>query len=265
MIRRPPRSTLFPYTTLFRSQTRITLSTNKPIRYQFKNQVPQKRWTEYEQINQFHPLTRFVSENIQESLEQSEVVHFPAVSLRLSHKEIPARSQQDYIFYVERWTVKGIKDIERMLYFARPSKDNSEFLSEEEAEQLVTNSARVGVDWLSAANDVDINLLSPLVEDCMDVAEKRYADYILLIENENNDRADLQEKTLNLHMERQRKKLHAVLQRHEEKGNINMIAPTRGHISKMETRVRDKIRVIEERRKLQHYRRDVCLGIIRVE
>src|SRR5258707_8729236 len=29
MIRRPPRSTLFPYTTLFRSQTRAVLSTNE--------------------------------------------------------------------------------------------------------------------------------------------------------------------------------------------------------------------------------------------
>jgi hypothetical protein len=98
----------------------------------------------------------------------------------------------------------------------------------------------------------------------MDSAEQDYADYISILENENKDRADLQEKTLKLHMERQREKLFEVLRKHEEKGNKSMLAPTRGKIEKMEIRVKDKMRVIEERRKLQHYKEDVCLGIIRV-
>lgn len=245
-------------------QTRITQSAYRPVRCQFKNQVPQPRQTKYEQINQFHPLTRFVSESIQESISQSEIVHFPAVSLSLNHKEVPTLLPQDYLFYVERWTVQGVKDIERMVYYARPSVVNSEFLSEEDAEQLVTGAAKVGVDWLSAENEVDASQLSPLVEECMDVAEQRYSEYISFLENENNDRADLQEKTLKLHLARQREKLHEVLRKHEEKGNIKMLAPTRGLIEKMETKVRDKMRSIEERRKLQHHNKDVCLGIIRV-
>jgi hypothetical protein len=70
----------------------------------------------------------------------------------------------------------------------------------------------------------------------METAERKYSDYISFLTNENNDRADLQEKTLTLHMERQREKLQAVLRMHEEKGNIKMLAPTRGQIEKMETR-----------------------------
>jgi superfamily II DNA or RNA helicase len=246
-------------------QTRITQSTYKPTRCQFKNQVPQQRRTEYENINQFHPLTRFVSESINKSISQAEIVHFPAVSLRLNHKEIIALSPRDYLFYVERWTVQGVKDIERMVYYARPANENSEFLSEEEAEQLVTGAAKAGVDWLSVANEVDSVRFTPLVEECMDAAEQRYLDYFTHLENENNDRADLQENTLNLHMERQREKLHDVLRKHQERGNLKMMAPTRGQIQKMEARVRDKLRVIGERRKLQHHRKDVCLGIIRIE
>src|SRR2546430_7738510 len=34
MIRRPPRSTLFPYTTLFRSRNRLDLAAAKPLRRQ---------------------------------------------------------------------------------------------------------------------------------------------------------------------------------------------------------------------------------------
>lgn len=246
-------------------QTHITQSAFKPVRCQFKNQVPQQERGEHEIINQFHPLTRFVSESIKKSLGQSEIVHFPAVSLRLNHKEVPALLPQDYLFYVERWTVQGVRDIERMVYFARASVSNSQFLNDEEAELLVTSAARAGIDWLSAANEVDAPLLAPIIEECMDAAEKKYSEYISFIDNENNDRADLQEKTLILHLERQREKLHDVLRRHEEKGNIKMLAPTRGQIEKMETRVRDRMREIEERRKLQHHNKDVCLGLIRVE
>jgi len=102
-------------------QSSIIRSAYKPVRCQFKNQVPQQRRAEYEQINQFHPLTQFVSESIQEKIRQSKIVHFPTVSLCLNHKAVPTISPQDYLFYVERWTVKGVKEIERMVYCARPA------------------------------------------------------------------------------------------------------------------------------------------------
>ena len=82
------------------------------------------------------------------------------------------------------------------------------FSLEEAAEQLVTSAARAGTDWLSAANEINISLLTPILEQCMETAEKKYAEYVAVVENENNDRADLQEKTLKLHLERQRDKLN---------------------------------------------------------
>lgn len=245
-------------------QTKLTQSAYRPVCCQFKNLVPQQRQVEYEQINQFHPLTRFVSKSIQDGLTRLEVVYYQTVSLCLNRKEATAIPPQDYLFYVERWTVQGVKDIERMVYCARPTAEKLEFLSEEEAELLVTSAAKTGVDWLSAANEVDATQLASLLEDCMDAVEKRYHEYISQVENENNDRADLQERALALHMERQREKLQEVLRKHEEKGNIKMLAPTKGLIEKMETRVKDKMRSIEERRKLRHYHKDVCLGVIRV-
>lgn len=246
-------------------QTRITLSSHKPVRYRFENRVPQRGLIREEYINQFHPLTRFVSDNIQERISRSEIVYFPSVSLRLNQKTVPSLFPNDYLFYVERWTVQGIKDIERMVYFARTTNENSQFLSEEKAEQLVTGVAKCGVDWLSATNEIDASSLVPLVGESMDAAEQQYSEYIEYLKNENNDRADLQEKTLNLHMERQRIKLEDILNNHERKGNFKMIAPTRGKIEKLETRVRDKIREIEERRKLLHHRKEVCIGIVRVD
>jgi len=245
-------------------QTRIT-QTHKAFRYQFKNQVPQQRRGQNEHISQFHPLTRFVAESIQEKIAQYEIVHFPSVSLRLSHKEVPSIPAQDYLFFVARWSVRGLRDIEKMVYYARPTTTSSSFLTEEEAELLLTSAARVGRDWLSAANEVDAEYLAPMVEECMMAADERYSDYISSLENENNDRADLQEQTVQLHLERQREKLQGVLLRHQEKGNTKMLAPTRGLIEKMEMRVKDKLREIQERRKMSHHNKDVCLGIVRVD
>ena len=246
-------------------QSSLTSSAFRPVICQFKNQVPQQRGGQREYINQFHPLTRFVSESIQKSLGESEIVYFPAVGLKLSHKEVPALLPQDYLFYVERWTIQGIRDIERLVYYARATGKDSQLLSDDEAEQLITSAARAGTDWLSAANELDIPLLAPFLEECIDAAETRYSEYISFIKDENNDRADLQEKTLKLHLERQREKLNEVLRKHRERGNIKMIAPTLGQIEKMEIRVRDRIRSIEEGRELQHHPKDVSLGIIRIE
>ena len=245
-------------------QSGILQSAYKPLRCQFKNRVPQQRRPGYEQINQFHPLTRFVSEKIQESLGQMEIVHFPSVSLLLNRKEVPNMKPRDYVFYVERWTVKGVRDIERMVYCARSALKDSEFLDDADAELLVTTAAKLGSDWLSAGNEVDTRFLGSLLGNCVDDAEKRYEAFVVQVENENNDRADLQEKALNLHLERQRQKLFEVLCKHEERGNSKMIAPTRGLLEKIETRVRDKMRTIEERRRLEHHRKEVCLGIVRL-
>lgn len=246
-------------------QTRLIASASRPVTCQFKNQVPQERGGPHEQINQFHPLTRFVSEGIQKSLKEAEIVHFPSVGLQLGRKEVPAIPARDFVFYVERWTVQGIRDIERLVYYARSTDSNSQLLSDMDAELLVTSAARSGTDWLSAANELELFSLAPYIEQCMDAAERRYSEYVSIISNENNDRADLQEKTLNLHLERQRERLHEILRKHEMRGNIKMLAPTRGQIERMETRVRDRLRIIEEGRRLRHHRKDVCLGIIRVE
>ena len=202
-------------------------------------------------------MTRFVSDAVQTSISQSKIVHYPSVSLRLSHMEIPSIPPQDYIFYVERWTVKGVRDIERMVYIAMPTIPNASFLSEEASELLVNSAAKSGKDWLSTSNEVNIPSIKPLLEQCMETVKRRYSDYIAIIENENNDRADLQEKTLIMHRDRQREKFQGVIAKHKEKGNLQMIAPTRGLMEKMETKVNGKLKFINEKLKLEHHRKDV--------
>lgn len=245
-------------------KSKLSLSVYRAVRCKFVNNVSQHRHGKYEQINQFHPLTRFVSERIQFSIKNSKTVHFPAVSLQLNAKEVSGLQMGSYVFYVERWTIKGIKDIERIVYCAMPAQGKTDFLSTDLAELLVTSAAKKGVDWLSAANELNIDQLIPLVESCMDLIEEQYDQYITRVENENDDRADLQENALRIHMARQQERFNEIIRRHEEKGNFQMIAPTKGLMNKMETRIKSKIRLIEERRNIKHFRKDICLGIIQL-
>src|SRR5574344_424547 len=50
MIRRPPRSTLFPYTTLFRSIIDSVLNQQKTLLYQYKVLLLDEKYNEHEQI-----------------------------------------------------------------------------------------------------------------------------------------------------------------------------------------------------------------------
>src|SRR2546425_4535844 len=46
MIRRPPRSTLFPYTTLFRSEAFRGTIRERPVLYEFLDRVVKSKWIE---------------------------------------------------------------------------------------------------------------------------------------------------------------------------------------------------------------------------
>ncbi len=244
----------------------IAFSSYKPVRCHFKNQVLYQTRGSVEQINQFHPLLRFVAFQIQEHLKQSDWVHFPAVSLRLNQEYIPELSRQDYLFFVDRWIIKGVKVDEHLVYCARPAAADAAFLSEVDAEKLVTAASQNGVDWLSASNEMETASLLPLMEACMDETEKRYKHYIAIRQNENTDRADFQEKTLKLHLSRQRDKLQQQIKRLEAEGKTRTIPATQGKIKKLEAIVEDRLRDIEQGRRLEHHSKGgVCLGVIRVE
>jgi len=246
------------------TQTRLSRSAFSPVKCRFKNKVSDFRQKKIEYINQFHPLIKFISKSIQETINQNKYVHFPAVSIRMNHKLMASQKAGDFIFYVERWTVKGMKDIEKLVYFAKDIQ-SFDFLEPEKAEQLVTTAAKAGKDWLSAANEMDTSQLAVIADECKEAAERQYSEYIESVINENSDRADLQEKTLKLHLERQREIFLRVIQTHEEKGNIQMIPPTRKKIENMENKVNTRLLEIKEKRNPKHHSREVCLGIVRLD
>lgn len=239
-------------------QTRLSHAYPPKHKCRFENLVsPQKR-QRIEIISQFHPLVRFVSDRI----SNSSFKYYSPVSVELNRQEIPDIESGVYVFSVERWSVKGIREIERLHVVARDLAGDKFYLDDDVPEKLVTTVARLGKDWQAASAVVDFEKAAKIVELCMESSEKDYEEYIRQLNSENNDRADVQEKSLTQHRDRQLSKLDELLAR--QTGNEKVARMTRGRIDALNSRVKQKLIEIENRRKLNHHPKGICIGLIHI-
>jgi len=243
-----------------RGQTRLASTSNAPVRCIFQNKIERDQRGRFEAISQLHPLVRFIGWHI----EESKTAFYPAVSVELSHHEIPGVRTGTYVFAVERWSLQGVRDIERLAFLANSLDREGDFLSEELSEGLVTVAARRGGDWLSAVNLVDLNKVGQLAESCSLRLQTMYDGYVLQIMNENNDRADLQEKTLRRHQDRQIEKLRELREMYRARGRDSLERATQGRIDALDGRIQRKLLEIDRRRDLRHQKQEVCVGLVRV-
>lgn len=240
--------------------TRLSQSYPTLIKCRFKNQVGLERPGREETISQFHPLARFVSDRI----KSSSFSYYSPVSVKLGRHEIPNIELCTYVFSVERWSVQGVRDIERLHFAVARFDPNISFLNEDDAEKIVTVAARDGKDWQSAISEVDFELAATIAEKCLERSEAKYEEYTRQLINENNDRADVQEKSLITHQNRQLEKLEALRNRQLMEGKEPIARMTQGRIDALNARIDQKLLQIRQRRELLHHKQEVCLGLIRV-
>lgn len=245
--------------------TKLAVESINPVRCFFNNSVGKERYEKSETINQFHPLLRFVSHQVRESISNQELVHYPTVAVVLTHHHVSQIPKGSYSFYVENWSVQGVKSLEKIVYLAISLDNVAQELDAEKAELLINTAARSGEDWLEAGNTIDLDAVEQCIDLCMDSAEKRYKDFIVDLENENDDRADMQENSAKLHLQRQLAKFDEIVWKLRQKGHEKMVAPTLGRKERLEERVRQKLLDIGSKRVLSHHRKEVSLGVIRVQ
>ncbi len=243
-------------------ETRLSNTYPPKVRCRFENEVsPQKRG-QIETISQFHPLVRFVSKFVSERIKNFSFSYYSPISVELSSQVIRDIAPGIYVFSVERWSVQGIREIERLHIEAKAIKDGKTDLTEDEAEKLVTTAARYGKDWQAASTVADLKKAVEFVEQCMEDSEKKYEKYIEQLHFENNDRADVQEESLKRHRNRQLSKLKELLARQRE--NENVARMTQGKIDVLNSRLQQKLIKIGNRRKLNHHKKDICIGLIHI-
>ena len=240
--------------------TRLNLLNRSRTRCRFRNKVGSERNEREEIISQFHPLVRFASHQI----SNSAYSYYSPVSLELHAQDAQGVVPGVYVFVVERWSMQGVRDIERLHVEARDLNNPPAVLSDEAAEGFVTNAARRGRDWLAGSNVVDLEMAARRVEECIAAAEVKHDSYVLQLTHENNDRADIQEKSLRHHQDRQLEKLEGLRFRQSSQGRPEIARMTQGRIDALKDRVKQRLLEINRGRELRHHRQEICIGMIKV-
>ena len=252
----------------FLKETRIPESTAlvqndpSPVRCRFENKLVLMKPIHAEVINQIHPLIRFVTQTIESNAE----CNYPAVSVRLNSKFLPIELPKGaYVFTVQRWHVRGLQDIEQLHFAVATMGSSDQIISASNAERLVLAATTNGTDWLEARNSIALGQTVELaLSHCLPNSDQAYDDYITEMKNKNADRADVQEKTLDRHLDNQLAKLNEVLEKHRGLNRASLAKATEGKIEKLKNRVDRKKIEIRQRREVFHSKGLICAGIIDV-
>lgn len=244
--------------------SQLIRSSLREARCRFENStVPEVRRRE-EAINQFHPLVRFVSSH----LDASEERRRPAVAVRLRASLIPGHAGPGvYGFSVQRWSVRGLRDAEKLFYAALPVEPLGEPLPSDDAELLIGTASSEGTAWLGASGAVDCrDLTEQIMQSCIEPSERAFAAYTNELEAENEDRADMLQRMAERRFGAQREQLQGQLQIYETTGPRRLVPPTKGRLRALETRADIRRLEIERDRELKRSPAEtVCVGLIRVD
>lgn len=243
--------------------TRLTHRGTRGVRYRFSTSVVESAEPGIEVVNQFHPLMRFASYRIQE-----DPSHFhPSVAVTLSHAVCPEGIPAGHFaFSVARWSFRGVREIEKIDYAVTPlDRSGAEPLSLEDQERLVVAAGTEGIEWTSAAAELDLADAARVINDvCLGESDERYESYRRRLLDENADRAEQQERTLDQQEDRQIATLEEVLRGHASKGRSSLVKATEGRIKATRDRFEVRRLSIRERRQMRASRDEVCVGVIRV-
>jgi len=259
------------------TSTFLARSGGQSVRCRFDNSVARSTSGLVEVVNHFHPLVRFVSHR----LEEADETQYPASAVVLSQEDVGGDvAPGTYVYTLQRWSVSGLQDQEKLDYLAL-RLDDTPFdgaasdgaaadgavadLGALETERLIMAAAVKGRDWLQAPNAVDLDRAVDLALNvCQPTHDARFRRFVEGIRNRNQDLADIQEKTLDKHLRRQREMLLRVREDHLRLGRESLAKATEGRLSKLEENVKRKRMAIEKRRDLEYEPRDISVGLIHV-
>ena len=243
-------------------QTALSGGSTRGVRCEFRNKPRAQTRATVEYITQFHPLIRFVNRCLS---EKDEHHYHPTVSLAVAHEVLPSVSQGIYAFTVHRWSVRGLRNVERLNFEVKSLNGTGRFFDEDDAEQIVTTAARSGSDWLEARSEVHLSHATSVVSDCIDRAESRFRDYVNEARFENEDRADVRKRSLERHWNRQRSQQEEIIARHRAHNRTRLLPAVEGKLAKLNEKMEQQLREIESQRALRSHPQEICMGLIRVE
>jgi len=243
--------------------TRLTSASSRPVRCRFENRATGITSRFEEVISQFHPLVRMVSARIAESDDQLT----PAVALTLSRAAVETLiCPGTYVMAAALWSFRGLQDMERLAYAATSLNRGNELLEPEDAERLAVAAVANGEDWIEARNVVDLERAYQIANDVLlSNLDEEYEAFAWELKARNEDRADIQLRTLEQHLRQQIAKLEEILQKHRVSGRESLMRATEGRIRALQNRVEQQRLRIESRREVRSEAREIAIAVIKVK
>jgi hypothetical protein len=122
-----------------------------------------------------------------------------------------------------------------------------------------------GRDWLEARTAFDIERAFDVANDTLfSTLYEHYEAYVAEIRSQNEDRVDVQERTLRQHLDSQRVKLETIRCNHLALNRSSLAKATDGRIRKLEERVERKLLELETLRTPNYDYEEICVAVIKV-
>lgn len=242
--------------------TNLLRATSSPVICRFQNKVSGALRDRAEIISQFHPLVRFVSSQIEEGSQKLR----PAVAVQILRGELPASyTNGTYIIAGALWSVSGVQSSERLVFLGKNISSNRKILTEIESEQLIVCAAMDGKDWLEARTAVDIEKAYDIGNNMLfSSLRNNFDEYVAEITAQNEDRVDVQERTLRQHLDTQRYKWGVIRQNHANMNRSSLVKATEGRIRKLEDRIQKKLLELEKLRSITYRYEEICVAVIKL-
>lgn len=245
-----------------KSNTSLISSYSRSVSCKFENTAIAVRQGRIEIISQFHPIVRYVSHCI----NRKAISIRPAASISIQRNHLKRDVNKGvYVYTIQHWSIKALQDVERLFYSVINYETEKSLLTNEDEEYLIVSAMMDGGDWLEASGEVDLNKVSQMANNiCLGNSDEAYENYIEGIAAQNEDRADVQLRTLDTHFKNQMEKLNATRKKHEILNRKGLAKATEGKMNAMKNRV-DRARIkINDRRQIIHDNTVISVGLIKV-
>lgn len=205
-------------------------------------------------INQTHPIIKF----LQEKIKDIDYSRNPCAAIR-----IKGERKGEYLIGASFVSAKGITHYAKILYSGY-NLHSKEIISDDLSEELILDAVSDGRDWTDRGG-IDYQELETLASEILGINEEKYDEEIQKIKNKNFDRAELQKKTVENHLNEKRDKFNALCKKLIAEHKEKMLPANEGKFRKMESNLLLKLEKIERNKKLIYDKDDICMVLLKVE
>ena len=212
----------------------------------------------YEVINAAHPFIQW----IKSVYESGRLRPHPVSAIQVSCS-LPTVEPGPYAYFVALWSFKGIRTENRIVSQIFHLEGDHEPPSHEISEEVILLASRKGAEVPNPVHRLpDRGVLLSRVKDCFDCIASSFDVYASDFEAENAHRCNIQEQSARAFAERRRTDLTDRIRRFEEEGRRTMIPATKGLLSRVESELRLKIELVNQKRVVEPTLTPLSMGVI---